>query len=737
MDIKKLIKLQNAIIRAHQKIKDVQDDADNQTKEIKDEFKKEFNGLNKALEQLNEELSSFTKKEDTNKQSEELERIKNTIDELNTTIDDKISKIQLKHGKDGRNGIDGKDGYTPIKGKDYFDGKSGRDGKDGRDGLSAYEIAVKQGYEGTEEEWIEHITNNGGRSYDGQIAAMNQRLNKVSRTIKTDGKGDKYLADDGTYKTVSGTGEVPEDVLTQSSILRTIEECEQCTGESVPAASLLAMTYNSIPKTVSELENDEGFVSNSDLSNYYTKDEIDAEAENIYELISQKGIIDLGIIDVDEYDGDYLLIMDTLTETGTYKYIDNDDEFTWYVIVYNLGSTVVQTYFSSEEGYNNQYTRIGYLINDNEYEWEDWTSVNASKINYIDNGGNNVYNVQDALDKAFEELAKGTGGGLIDLGTIDIDEYDGEVYLFMNTLTETGTYKFRDSYDEFAWYLTVYNLDWSVVQTYFNSEEGYNVQNTRIGYSNGDDYDWEEWTDANNATNVFYEDNYGRGAYNVQDALDNVFDTLDNLPSGGSGVIDLGFVDIENDYDWDHDAFISTLTEEGTYTFQDNDGLTRYVEVKVADGRVGQTLWGNEEGYLIQHFRDGWLDGDEYSWSDWNEFIFESDARSWFANKNHTHYETATGVKDIREWLDTNQAAIVTASNTPVKEIYVSKTNYADRYVVRAYTTNTSQTRYHHQEYFSFLDPSKIYKRVGTVPTSGSSKISWGSWYVYQGIEEE
>lgn len=31
---------------------------------------------------------------------------------------------------------------------------TGKDGKDGRDGLSAYEIAVKNGYTGTEEEWI-------------------------------------------------------------------------------------------------------------------------------------------------------------------------------------------------------------------------------------------------------------------------------------------------------------------------------------------------------------------------------------------------------------------------------------------------------------------------------------------------------------------------------------------------------------------------------------------------------
>lgn len=36
------------------------------------------------------------------------------------------------HGKDG------KDGYTPKKGVDYFDGAPGKDGKDGRDGADGY-----------------------------------------------------------------------------------------------------------------------------------------------------------------------------------------------------------------------------------------------------------------------------------------------------------------------------------------------------------------------------------------------------------------------------------------------------------------------------------------------------------------------------------------------------------------------------------------------------------------------
>jgi hypothetical protein len=57
------------------------------------------------------------------------------------------------NGNDGKDGVDGKDGYTPIKGVDYFDGRDGTNGKDGVDGKSAYAYAKDGGYMGTEEEY--------------------------------------------------------------------------------------------------------------------------------------------------------------------------------------------------------------------------------------------------------------------------------------------------------------------------------------------------------------------------------------------------------------------------------------------------------------------------------------------------------------------------------------------------------------------------------------------------------
>ena len=59
-------------------------------------------------------------------------------------------------------GADGKDGTDGVDGKDGIDGKDGADGKDGENGLSAYEIAVQNGFVGTESEWLASLKGKDG-----------------------------------------------------------------------------------------------------------------------------------------------------------------------------------------------------------------------------------------------------------------------------------------------------------------------------------------------------------------------------------------------------------------------------------------------------------------------------------------------------------------------------------------------------------------------------------------------
>ena len=68
-------------------------------------------------------------------------------------------------GADGKDGVDGKNGIDGVNGKDGIDGKDGADGRngtDGKDGLSAYEIALKNGFVGTESEWLTSLKGKDG-----------------------------------------------------------------------------------------------------------------------------------------------------------------------------------------------------------------------------------------------------------------------------------------------------------------------------------------------------------------------------------------------------------------------------------------------------------------------------------------------------------------------------------------------------------------------------------------------
>lgn len=65
--------------------------------------------------------------------------------------------LESLKGKDGKDGVDGKNGQ---------DGKDGIDGTPGTDGKSAYIIAVEHGFTGTETEWLESLKGKDGT--DGQ-----------------------------------------------------------------------------------------------------------------------------------------------------------------------------------------------------------------------------------------------------------------------------------------------------------------------------------------------------------------------------------------------------------------------------------------------------------------------------------------------------------------------------------------------------------------------------------------
>ena len=100
--------------------------------------------------------------------------------DLYTQLLQKIGEVQ--HGKDGADGKDGKDGLSAyelavqngftgtlaewlafLKGKDGENGVDGKNGVNGSDGKSAYIIAMGHGFVGTETEWLESLRGADGK----------------------------------------------------------------------------------------------------------------------------------------------------------------------------------------------------------------------------------------------------------------------------------------------------------------------------------------------------------------------------------------------------------------------------------------------------------------------------------------------------------------------------------------------------------------------------------------------
>lgn len=290
------------------------------------------------------------------------------------------------------------------------------------------------------------------------------------------------------------------------------------------------------------------------------------------------------------------------------------------------------------------------------------------------------------------------------------------------------------------------------------------------------------------ASNINYEDNYGYGGENVQDALDIVFNTLDDTPNytdlnnyvsyntqsktttqqnqarknigipnscvlynqnqnlaeankflarknidAKKATKDLGMVDLSQ-YNDDVFEFISTLTSEGEYKFVDNrDGFTWLVNVVwIGDYVVGQSYCCSEEGYEYIYYRSGYYDEntDTYSWNNWTSFLTSSQGLELFALKNHVHYNNVTTAYTIRTYLDrfTGNGDYRITSNAD-KELYIFSGYYHNVSV-----NGVAQYR-RSQRYYSISEPWKVYSRFGLYNPS-TKKVTWNAWHVVEGVEE-
>ena len=120
-----------------------------------------------------------------------------------------LASLQGTDGQDGTDGspglpgVDGQDGAPGLPGADGQDGADGapglpgEDGQDGANGLSAYEIAIQNGFVGTESQWLASL-----QGSDGQGGVTEAGLNV---TITGTGiQADPYLINATDNQNLSG-----------------------------------------------------------------------------------------------------------------------------------------------------------------------------------------------------------------------------------------------------------------------------------------------------------------------------------------------------------------------------------------------------------------------------------------------------------------------------------------------------------------------------------------------------
>lgn len=111
-----------------------------------------------------------------------------------------LEGMQLEHALDltgdsvifveGKSGKDGKDG------KDGQNGRDGTNGSDGINGLSAYDIAVKHGFSGTEIEWLASLKGEAGKDGKTPVKGVDyftdQEIDELENRLYVDSI-DKFL----------------------------------------------------------------------------------------------------------------------------------------------------------------------------------------------------------------------------------------------------------------------------------------------------------------------------------------------------------------------------------------------------------------------------------------------------------------------------------------------------------------------------------------------------------------
>ena len=135
------------------------------------------------------------------------------------------------NGKDGENGLSAyelavQNGFTgtlaewleSLKGADGINGINGKNGIDGKDGLSAYEIALKNGFVGTESEWLDSLKGENGSEIDLSKYVTQTALIYLQDSLKRDISAQKEQIESLSKKSHTHNNQSALDEITAEKI---------------------------------------------------------------------------------------------------------------------------------------------------------------------------------------------------------------------------------------------------------------------------------------------------------------------------------------------------------------------------------------------------------------------------------------------------------------------------------------------------------------------------------------
>lgn len=153
-----------------------------------------------------------------------------------------------------RENVQGEQGIQGVAGKDGKDGVNGVSGSNGKDGLSAYQVAVANGYQGTQTHWLQSLVGTTGNTgADG--------LNGWSAVLKTVPRGNDIVLQ--IHDWVGGAGAKPTvgQYLSSNGLVSNIANADNVRGlQGIQGEKGLQGDKGADGKTISS------FKFNSDLS---------------------------------------------------------------------------------------------------------------------------------------------------------------------------------------------------------------------------------------------------------------------------------------------------------------------------------------------------------------------------------------------------------------------------------------------------------------------------------------